>query len=1676
MFSLLRKTVTAALCASLALAPAPRAAQAAELGARVVNTASVAWADGHAGRRSIVTNEAVFRIEAERTPSDIAFFRHAPTLPGASPVRLNGTARAPSGAVDGPFVPMDPPTNPGGGALDLSAPLPMAEAETYLSGETVFVRVTDAGQNGDPARIETVVVTLTTDAGDRITLRLTEDAPDAGTFWGWVPSSREATAPDDATLTTGREAILSARYEDPFDATEVSVDSALVDPFGRVFDATTGALLDGLRVTVVDDATGAPAPVFGVDGVSAYPSTVVTGSTVTDASGLAYALEPGEFRFPLMAPGTYRVVVEPPAGYSRSAREGGFGTLPNAPFTITPASYGRAFALDGTGPVSFDVPLDPETDLVLTKAAEPEVAGVGDYVRYAVSISNAGERTAPVTLRDRAPSRFRYVKGSARLRVGEAAPVPLADPEAAADGHTLSWRLAALAPGDVAEVTYLMRVGAGARPGDHVNAATAVDPAGEALSNTARATVEVEDDLLDDRFTLIGRVAALACEPEDDWPRALRDAAPGVPGVRLWLETGDTVLTDEDGLYHFEGLEPGTHVVQVDEASLPRGYELVACEATTRHAGRAGSQFVDVRGGGLWRADFFLKPVGGEAREGEATIRVPEAQRYGDAWLEGRSGAPGFAYPDPARTPDQPSADLGIEHAPGQTVRLTLDGAPVGELNFEGTRTAVSGEAALSRWRGVDLREGPNLFVADILDASGASVATLSRTIHYVRAVERAVPVADRTELVADGRTVPVLGLRLEDADGRPVHAGRVVEVQVAPPYRLADGRDRGAELTAPLSASGTVQAGEDGIALVAFEPTLRTGEVEVLVTLDDGRQARVGGFMAPRARDWIVVGLAEGTVGWETLSGNATGSGGDGTFTDGRIAFFAKGLIKGEWLLTLAVDTDRSRGDRDEDFREEIDPNAYYTLYGDRTWQSVEAPSRYPLYVKLERRQFMALFGDFDTDLSPAELTRYDRRLTGLQVRQLGEDWRVSAFAAETNQGFARDEIAADGTSGPYRLSADRLLADSETVTLETRDRARPDRVLERRVLVRHIDYVLDGPRGELVLRLPVPPTDAGLNPNVLVVEYESERDVEREVTAGLRAEADFLGDRVTAGVTVVREGGDARAPGAEAWMGGVDVVLRPAEGWQARLEVARTRRDLADEVEAATAWLAEVEYRGTGWAATVYARSQEEGYGLGQTSSAVAGARRVGVAAVREFEPVVREDGTLVRHVLRADAYHEEDLETGDTRALGEVTASRSQGRWTATVGARHVRDEVDGEEADSTQALAAVQVAIPEWSAAVSLTHEQPVSGGTDAFPRTTTLAATKAINGWAAVTVAHEWRDGPDAEAHTTTAGLSLTPWRGGTVTLGADALTQDSARRLGATVGLDQQLRLSDRWSASVGLTHQTVVAGDGRLALAEDDVVPDAPVSDVETASDVTTGYLGVGYAGEATAASARLEGRRSDEDVAFIASAAAAREISETFSLAAAARVSRRDGDAMDGPEWRARVRVGSAWRPRDNGPVVLQRLDLTREAFAGGGELDKVVSNVALNARIRRRGQLSVHHGLKWTRFEDDGVSDSGFTHLLGAEARWDVTPRWDVGAHASVLHDGGSGTTQWSFGPSVGVSPVENAWLSLGYNFEGFDDADFVDADTRRHGLYLKLRLKFDERTARGLLDLISPATGG
>ncbi len=218
-------------------------------------------------------------------------------------------------------------------------------------------------------------------------------------------------------------------------------------------------------------------------------------------------------------------------------------------------------------------------------------------------------------------------------------------------------RLGDLAPATTVDLVYVLEVGAGARLGTAKNIAIASGAMG-VQSNMAWATVEVTEDLFRSTATIVGRVFVDGCGDRD------RSEAAGLAGVRIFLEDGTFVVSDKNGMFHFAAVQPGSHVVQLDTATVPSRYEILACEENTRFAGRPFSQFVDLQGGALWRADFHLGLL--PRIQGEIGIELRSAvrPRHPPAG-PGRTSASG-------RYRSSYAVPIHVGAVPARNVRLTV--------------------------------------------------------------------------------------------------------------------------------------------------------------------------------------------------------------------------------------------------------------------------------------------------------------------------------------------------------------------------------------------------------------------------------------------------------------------------------------------------------------------------------------------------------------------------------------------------------------------------------------------------------------------------------------------------------------------------------------------------------------------------------------------------------------------------------------------------------------------------------------------------------------------------------------------------------------------------------------------------------------------------------------------
>lgn len=1029
--------------------------------------------------------------------------------------------------------------------------------------------------------------------------------------------------------------------------------------------------------------------------------------------------------------------------------------------------------------------------------------------------------------------------------------------------------------------------------------------------------------------------------------------------------------------------------------------------------------------------------------------KAPDMTRL---WLSSLKPEARILWPTEEYTPNGPSTRIMVEHPVGSIIDLQINDVSVSPINFDSSKPVPNSPFLVSSWEGVGISEGRNHIVATIVDDNAANVR-LERELWLVAAPEKISFVEDKSTLLADGIQIPTVALRLTDRDGHPIFEGRKTEYQVSAPHRAL--RTSTNEHIVSSAAVNELVAGADGLAYALLEPTTQAGEATISVSLPDGPQ-EIKVWLKPVPRDWILVGFAEGTAGHQTLSGNMVSIEDAGIdehgYTDGRVKFFAKGAVKGEWLLTLAYDSDKPDLDGDS-LQQIIDPDTYYPLYGDETQQGYEAASARDVYIKLERGQFYALFGDMQTDLSKTELSKYVRGLNGFKSELQSEHFDYTVFAAETKQAFVKDEIRGDGTSGRYSLSRKDLVINSEQVTIETRGRLHNEVIIKMETLSRHVDYDIDYNAGTLYFKRPVPSKDESFNPVFIVVRYETAGSAKANPNYGGRAAVKFLDQKIEVGASHIHEETGA----TKGNLYGADLTVKLTPKTVLHAEAATTKVESIDaESRKGDAWLAEISHVGEQVTARGYVREQEEDFGLGQQNGGDSGMRTYGVEGLYSLTQ---------NWSLAGEIYRQENLETVAKRDVGELEMRYRSGRFGLMAGAREARDRFDdGETQRSRQVLLGGDVMLFK-RLTLRANREQALGSSDESadFPTRTILGADLRLTSNLSLFAEQEFTWGDRETTEGTRVGFKSTPWKGGTLTSAVQREMTENGERLFALFGLGQSWQVSEHWSVGASLDRSYTLKHPGNDRINVN--VPQASGSD----EDFTAVSVGANYQAQKWSWSNRVEARESDSEEKYGISSGLVGELRE--GLAASAKLMAFFTETTGNDREEEELTLGLAWRPDRSRWMVLERLDLEMtdaDDDAGSTSSWRIVNHLHANYRPNRQWQASAYYGLKYVRETFDGDRYDGFTDMLAAETRYNLTKLWDIGVNGASLHSWNSNQLDYSAGASVGFQALTNTWISAGYNIVGFEDDDFSDANYTADGPYVKFRVKFDQQSVREAME--------
>ncbi|MBT9312504.1 DUF11 domain-containing protein [Leptothoe kymatousa] len=244
---------------------------------------------------------------------------------------------------------------------------------------------------------------------------------------------------------------------------------------------------------------------------------------------------------------------------------------------------------------------DTEALLRITKTADKSAAEPGDVVIYRLLVENLSSTNvaSPVTVVDNLPRGLEYIENSVNT-----APTPPNLTSFTVSGRQLNFQFDSLAAESIMQILYAVTLTPDSVRGSGINVATAVAPGFPSAQAEFRLTIR--PGILSDCGTIIGRVFV-----DKNFDGEQQPGEAGVPNAVIYLDDGNRIITDPDGLFSMANVVSGNRVGVIDLSSLP-GYTLAP--NLYRLENNSQSRLARLEPGGLVRMNFAVTPTYGEGQ------------------------------------------------------------------------------------------------------------------------------------------------------------------------------------------------------------------------------------------------------------------------------------------------------------------------------------------------------------------------------------------------------------------------------------------------------------------------------------------------------------------------------------------------------------------------------------------------------------------------------------------------------------------------------------------------------------------------------------------------------------------------------------------------------------------------------------------------------------------------------------------------------------------------------------------------------------------------------------------------------------------------------------------------------------------------------------------------------
>lgn len=1050
---------------------------------------------------------------------------------------------------------------------------------------------------------------------------------------------------------------------------------------------------------------------------------------------------------------------------------------------------------------------------------------------------------------------------------------------------------------------------------------------------------------------------------------------------------------------------------------------------------------------------------------------------------------------------DVPSATITVQYPIAVPIELRANGQVVSQELVGRTATDSATGQEQRTWYGVVLVTGENQITVT-QTGTGDVLAQVQVTVRG-KAEQLQVSTVE-SRISADGRATATVQGQLLDSHGNPSSqdsvitlipsSGQFIGEDVHPDQPGFQVETQAGQFSAILQAgvtAGTVSIRASSGDLEAYTQMQFATELRptVLAGVIDFRLGGSGTNYFGSLRDFLPPN------GSNDFSLSATGA-----------AFAITSF--GEWRFTGALRTDRSLNQGCDGsnplLRQYQACDRAYPVYGDDSTSEILAPSTDSLYLRFERTSPVpsagldyAAWGDYRTDTEfarPSQLfSSVSRVLHGFSGNYNFGNLQVSGIYGNNLDGFQRDTLAPDGTSGFYFLSRRLLTPGSESVYLELEELGRPGQVIERQRLSRGPDYEIDYDRGSLLFRRPILRTaidDQGRTlVRRIVATYEYEGGLDTSLYGGrLQYHLDRSLNRESwLGATYLQENQGAQ----QFQLYGADAQISFAQDGLLIAEYARSTNGL-ESTSAVSGEALRFEISSSlseNLTGRAYWQQVSPGFSNNATTSFVPGQRRYGV----ELEADLSSTTSLHFGYDHEDNYGNAPAQLSALETLFNPGAAARPGQpldnslSTFTAGIRQQigaattsvdwvhRDRSDrinpqlSRTTDQIRSLLNLPIADNVTFTAL---NELNLSSQSDPlYPNRTLLGLSWTVYPGISLGVTHQILNGGEFDNDTLTS------------------LYLSGEYHLGPETQVTGNFSFFDsgQIAGSVGIQHGIVIAPGLRMDLAYEHIFQDGnlitgagtqfaqpfAVGQSASALGLTSGdsySVGLSYnAGTDFQASARWEHRTSPTGSNTVISANALGQITPALTALVRFQQASAANQLLEGLGDTTSLRIGLAYRNPDNDAFnALLRYEYrsnpgivpeTLFLGSGSGSTEHVFSAEAIyapNWQWEFYGKYAFRVSASYLASDLVGSSTVSLGQL---RVTYRPDNNWDFVAEGRWINQPSAGYSEMGFALEAGYYLSPNIRLSAGYSFGSAYDRDFYGARSAG-GPYLGLTLKLDQ----------------